>query len=110
MKERTTVGLGNDKNGVLIPVRVKPRGRTNAVEGVRHDALVVSVTAAPADGAANGAVIDVVAAALNCPRRSVAIVRGHKSRDKLLCVEGLPTDEVQTRLDALVKIAGAVSG
>jgi len=99
--ETASISLGSDKGGVLIPVRVKPRGRANATEGVRNGALLVSVTAAPADGAANAAVIEVVAAALNCPRGRVVIVRGHKSRDKLLRIAELPPEEVQMRLGAL---------
>lgn len=61
------ITIGSDKNGTLLPVRVQPRGRTDAVEGVRNEVLLVSVSAAPADGAANAAVIEVVAQALGCP-------------------------------------------
>jgi uncharacterized protein YggU (UPF0235/DUF167 family) len=95
------VTLGSDKGAVLLPVRVKPRARANVVEGVRNDALLVSVTAAPAAGAANAAVIEVIAQALNCPRSALAIARGHKSRDKLIRIEHLSGEEVSARLDAL---------
>jgi len=91
---------GSDKNGTLLPVRVKPRGRANAVEGVRQDALLITVTAAPADGAANAAVIEVVAEALDCPRSTLAIVRGHKSRDKVIGIKNLSPAQVSARLEA----------
>ena len=98
----SSISLGSDKNGVLLPVRVKPRGRANTVEGVRNNALMVSVTAAPADGAANAAVIEVVAKALGCPRSTLEIIRGHKARDKTIRIEGLLLDEVRARIETLL--------
>src|SRR5687767_5974157 len=98
----TGVALSSDKNGTLLPVRVKPHGRGNAIEGVRNEALLVSVTAAPADGAANAAVIEVIAKALGCPRSTLAIVRGHKSRDKVICISNLSPADANARIEALL--------
>ena len=52
------VALQQSKQGILLPVRVKPRGKANKIEGVRAGVLLVSVTAAPTDGQANAAVIE----------------------------------------------------
>ncbi|HVF10553.1 MAG TPA: DUF167 domain-containing protein [Abditibacteriaceae bacterium] len=84
--------------GALLPVRVKPRGRANAIEGVRHGMLLVSVTAAPADGAANAAVIEVLAAACDCAKSRIRIERGLKAREKVVCLDGLSPQEVRARL------------
>ena len=68
----------------LLHVRVQPKARENAVVGWRDGALRVRVTAAPEDGRANRAVIDLLSEALGVPRASIALVRGAASRDKWL--------------------------
>jgi hypothetical protein len=100
----TFSGLTQDKSGVLLAVRVKPRGRHNAVEGWRDGALLVSVTAPPADGAANAAVLEVVAAALGCAKSTLQLARGHKSRDKQLCLTGWTLEAAQQRLAQVVPL------
>jgi uncharacterized protein YggU (UPF0235/DUF167 family) len=77
-----------------IVVRVKPRASRNAVEGVKEGVWQVAVSAAPADNAANQAVVQVLARALKRPRSALSLVRGHKSRDKVLLCEGLAPDDV----------------
>ena len=67
---------------VLLHVRVQPKARQNAVRGWRGEALRVSVTAAPEDGNANRAVIELLADTLALPAASISLVRGATSRDK----------------------------
>ena len=83
---------------MLIPLRVTPRGRKNGISGVRDGVLLVSVTAPPAKGAANEAVIEVLRDALHCPKSALTMWRGVKSRDKVIVVSGLETEDVQARL------------
>lgn len=52
------------------------------------------MTAAPTDGQANDAVEKAVANALGVAKSRVAILRGDKSRDKTLGVDGLTREEV----------------
>ncbi|SNS71910.1 hypothetical protein SAMN06295955_10478 [Sphingopyxis indica] len=47
-------------------------------------AVLVRVTAAPADGAANEAVLKLLAAALGRPRRDLTLLRGASARVKLV--------------------------
>lgn len=81
-----------------LAVRVTPRGGRDAVEGWTTDAagrpvLKLRVAAAAADGAANAAVIKLVAKALGRPKSAVRILRGETARVKQLEVEGLePAD------------------
>ena len=67
---------------VLLHVRVQPKARANAIRGWLGEALRVSVTAAPEDGKANRAVIELLADTLAVPRSSITLVRGAASRDK----------------------------
>ena len=69
---------------VRIAVRVQPRAGRDRVVGAHGGALKVQVSAPPVEGAANQAVIIVLAEWLGVPRRSVAVLRGHSGRDKLI--------------------------
>jgi uncharacterized protein (TIGR00251 family) len=69
---------------VRITVRVQPRSARDRVVGVYAGALKVQVTAPPVEGAANQAVVDLLAAWLRVPRRAVSVIRGQSSRDKVL--------------------------
>ena len=56
------------------------RDEVRIVEG----AVQVRVTAPPADGAANDAVLAVLAAAFDLPRRDLILLRGAAARIKLI--------------------------
>lgn len=75
-------------------VHVQPRSSRSGVDGVHGDALRVRVNAPPVDGAANEAVIEVLAKALGVPRRAVSIVGGHASRAKVVEVHGVDAARV----------------
>ena len=72
-----------------LRVRVQPRASANAIVGVREGALVVRVTAPPADGRANDAVRKLIARRLRVGVTRVELVRGAAARDKLLRVHGV---------------------
>lgn len=82
-------------------IRVHPRSSRNAIEvdGERPDAkIIVRVTAPPEDGKANDVVIALLAKRLRVPKRSVRIVRGHRSRDKRISVNGVTPAKLPDRL------------
>ena len=81
-----------------IDIRVMPRSSKNAIDGIRDGRFVVRVTAPPVDGAANAAVVDIIAAALDLPRRSVRVVVGETGRNKTVEVTGLDAAAVRARL------------
>jgi len=56
------------------------------------------LTAAPVEGAANQALCIYLAEFFDIPRRSVAVVRGDKARDKTVRIDGLAAETARARL------------
>lgn len=83
-------------DGVVVTVRVTPRARRDGVDGATEvagprgaeSALVVRVSSPPADGAANQAVLRVLAKAWRLPLSSLTIIAGTSSRLKRILVRG----------------------
>jgi uncharacterized protein (TIGR00251 family) len=77
-------------------IRVKPGAARTAVggrwSGPAGDALIVAVSAPAVDGRANEAVRRALAEAFGVRRQQVAIVRGERSRDKLVRLDPEPPD------------------
>ncbi len=86
-------------DGVVIKIKVQPRASKNRVAGVIGDALKVTLTAPPVDGAANAACIDFFSALLQVPKNRIEILSGHTGRTKLLKVYGLKSAEVRKKLE-----------
>ena len=82
-----------------LDIRVMPRSSRSGLAGVRDGRLVVRVTAAPVDNAANAAAIATLAEALALPRRDVRIVAGAASRNKTIEVRGLSTVQLHQWLN-----------
>jgi uncharacterized protein YggU (UPF0235/DUF167 family) len=63
--------------------------------------LRVRVAAPPIEGAANQALVRLLAEELGLARRSVRLVAGAAGRQKLIVVEGLTADELVARWPGL---------
>ena len=91
-------------DGVRVAIRLTPRGRGDRVEGLVRGAdgaaaVQVSVSAPPAEGRANDALLRVLAKEWGVTRRDFAIVSGFKSRNKIVHVAGDP-EALLTKLTA----------
>jgi hypothetical protein len=82
-------------------VRLQPRARRNAIVEERDGVLRVTVAAAPVDGQANAALCKLIAKRAGVARGRVSVVRGERSRDKVVRVEGLGTAEVRAALGSV---------
>lgn len=81
-----------------LAVRLTPRARVNEISGVRNGVLVVRVTAPPVDGKANAALCRLIAKRAGVGVRSVSVVHGAGSRDKLLHVDGIRDEDLRRAL------------
>ena len=90
-----------EKDGaVRFEVHAKPRAKKSRAVGERGDAVEIALAAPPVDGAANEELVRFVASILGVSKRSVSLVRGETSREKLVAVTGLSTADVEARLRA----------
>jgi hypothetical protein len=90
-----------DQNEVRFAVRLTPRGGSDHVEGVIDGVLRARVAAPPIEGAANQALLRLLADELGVARRSVRLVAGAAGRQKLVVVEGMTPDDVVARWPGL---------
>jgi uncharacterized protein (TIGR00251 family) len=72
-----------------IEVRLRPRGSRDELIEMRDGILQARVTAPPVDGKANRALCKMIAKRLGVAPSKVSVVRGERSRDKLVRVEGM---------------------
>ena len=70
-------------------MRLTPRGGADRIEGVNDGVLRARVAAPPVDGAANDALVRLIADALAVSRARVRIVAGASGRRKVIEIEGL---------------------
>jgi uncharacterized protein YggU (UPF0235/DUF167 family) len=76
-----------------VTVRLTPKGSRDAIEGIARLAdgrvvLKARVRAAPHEGAANAALIRLMAAALHVPPRQVSVASGATTRIKRIEIAG----------------------
>lgn len=91
----SALALTRRTSGVRFSVHVQPRASRNEVTGVHNGALRVRLQAPPVDGAANAALVELLAGSLGVPRRSVRVIAGETARLKIVDVDGIAPDDVQ---------------
>lgn len=81
-----------------LEIHVHPGASTTAVGGEYGGALVVRVSEPAENGRATAAALRAVADALVLPKRTVTLVRGMKSRRKVVDIATGPRDAESVRL------------
>jgi uncharacterized protein len=96
-------------DGVLLTLRLTPKGGRDAIDGIermadRRSVLKVRVRATASRGDANASLIRLIARTLGVPQSSVALVAGASARVKRLKVVG----DAGMLASALERITGAM--
>ncbi|MGN6462328.1 MAG: DUF167 family protein [Pseudolabrys sp.] len=81
--------------GVVVTVRLTPRGGRDGLDGVAtladgQTVLKARVRAAPTEGEANAALVALLAKAAGVPKSSVGLIAGQTARIKRLAITGDP--------------------
>lgn len=90
-------------HGSALSVVVVPRSGRSSIEQLADGAIQVRVTAPPADGAANTAMLRFLADLLDVPRSRLEIISGASSRRKRITIRDLTPAELETRLQAAIR-------
>lgn len=77
------------KEGVRLEIKVQPRSSRNQMAGVQDGILKIKLTAPPVDGEANLALIEYLSSLLGVPKRSINLIKGETSRNKLVEINGI---------------------
>lgn len=75
-------------DGIVFKVQVVPRASRSEIVGAHNGALRVRIAAAPVDGAANEAVLRILARVFKVSRSAVQITAGHSSKIKQVSITG----------------------
>jgi len=92
------IRITTQDGGVTFPVKVVPRASRNEIAGIQGEAIRVRLTAPPVEGAANRALVKLLAGVLKVPEHDIEIVAGHAGRQKVVRVAGLSVHELEAHL------------
>jgi uncharacterized protein (TIGR00251 family) len=81
-----------------ISLHVYPNAPRNEIVGFEGGVLGVKVAAPPVKGQANRELVAFLSQVLGVSKSSLAIIKGHTSRNKLISVRDLSQEEVIRRL------------
>ena len=84
----------------LLSVRLTPRAARERLAAGPDGGYVAHVTAPPVDGAANDALRRLVAKAAGVAPSRVTVVRGQRSRQKVVRVDGVAEADLRARIGA----------
>jgi uncharacterized protein (TIGR00251 family) len=83
-----------------LQIHVQPRARRTRIVGRHGGAVKVQIQAPPVGGAANAALIELLAETLGVPRHAVRLRHGRSGREKLVEVETDDAEACRRRLEA----------
>jgi uncharacterized protein (TIGR00251 family) len=97
------VDIQERKNALSFSVQVLPRSHKCALVGIQEGSLRLKLTAPPVDGRANEECLEFLAEQLGLKKGQLDIIHGHKSRKKVVQIEGLTREQLEARLSLLMK-------
>lgn len=82
-----------DTHGIVVNVRLTPKGGRDAIDGIERladgrEVLKARVRAAPSEGEANAALLALLAKSVGVARRQVSLAAGATARLKRVRIEG----------------------
>jgi uncharacterized protein len=82
----------------FLRVRLTPRGGRNTLDRFEGDVLYARVASPPVEGAANSALVELLAETLGIRKRAIIIVSGATSREKRVKIEDMTSEQLVERI------------
>jgi len=86
-----------------LQIHLQPRAACNRIVGWQGAALKVQVHAPPVAGAANAALLRLLAETLDVPHRAVRILHGGANRNKVVEIDSPDPTACRHRLDVVLQ-------
>lgn len=97
--ENLPIKICDDK--VCLQIKVTPKASTNRIGKILNNCLKIYVTAAPENGQANKAVVDLLATALKMAKNSLFITQGLTGANKIVSLTG-DKDVIMQKLQIII--------
>jgi uncharacterized protein (TIGR00251 family) len=81
-----------------LELYVVPNAKVDIVVGEHGDAIKIKLRAPAVEAKANAALVTFLADRLHLPAREIVLVRGQRSRYKVIRIQGLSEDDARQRL------------
>jgi len=88
------LNIKETETGVTIEIKLHPRAGRDRLAGVINNRLKIDVSAAPVKNKANRSMIKLLSKTLKVPQEAIVIKRGTTSRNKLIEIRSISTEEV----------------
>lgn len=85
-----------------ISVRLKPGSKRDSIEIKDDRTVAISITSRPVEGKANEHLIKLLSRILHISKSSCSIIRGSKSRNKVIAIQGFDREEIFDKLKKTV--------
>ncbi len=89
-------------NGIIFSIHVVPGSAKSEIVGVQDEALKLKIAAPPVEGRANAECIRFLSETLGMRKNQVTITSGHRSRKKIIAIEGLNSKDAMSILSGLL--------
>ena len=87
------------EKGTFLRVIVKPNSKEKKlIAGRNPDSILINLTGPAREGKANTELVKKLSKILKISSSTIRIVAGHKSREKILLIDSLSTEEVEKML------------
>ncbi len=83
--------------GARLAIRCVPRGGVDRIEGVVDGSLRIRVAAPAVDGAANDALLRLLADELGVARGAIRLIAGETGRNKVVAIDGVEPGSLVAR-------------
>jgi len=83
----------NDRQYLVINIKVEPRSSHPGIAGPYGEGLKVKLTSPPVEGRANEELIEILAKEFKISKKDVEIISGKKSKNKIVRLLGVKSRE-----------------
>ncbi|TFG30352.1 DUF167 domain-containing protein [Candidatus Thorarchaeota archaeon] len=88
-----------NEKGTFLRVLVRPNSKNKElIEEINPDFISINLAAPAKEGKANTELVKRLSKLLKISTSSIKLVVGHKSREKVLLIDGLSAEEVKQKL------------